>query len=398
MAFMAKDAIKTIDDYLPGETRNEAAKMVAKADRVLRAQGNQAGRQRMTSDAGLRGTYFPRGLILATGEEVPKGQSLQARMMILELAPHDVNLANLTIMQKLSSGGILAAMIFFFIQWLAPQIDRLKESLPVRKRELRQKAVEAEKAHTRTPDIIADLMIGLEIFSIFALEKGAITVAESKQLLEEGWQSLLEAAKRQEGQQKEQDPVERFRDLLISAFVAGRAHIANVDGLAPVSNPEAWGWKRFEGEMDTTGAPTTVYRSQGACIGWVDGPNVYLSPDAAHGAAQREASLQGAILISGKTLRKRLAERGLVASKGTETTTIRKTISGVRQKVLHLNASFFLGDSGLAQSSGIPVFQPQENPFSQETQGPNSNTPSPGVSMPTIGVDDSAFKTFFSKN
>ena len=398
MAFMAKDTIITVDDYLPGETRNEAAQMVAKADRLVRGQGNQAGRQRMTSDASLRGTYFPRGSILATGEEVPKGQSLQARMMILELEPHDVILANLTIMQKLSSEGILAAMIFFIIQWLAPQIDRLKESLPARKRELRQKAVEAEKAHTRTPDIIADLMIGLEMFSIFALEKGAITAAKSKQLLEEGWQSLLEAAKRQEGQQKEQDPVERFRDLLISAFVAGRAHIANVDGLAPVSNPEAWGWKRFEGEMDTTGVPTTVYRSQGFCIGWVDGPNVYLSPDAAHGAAQREASLQGAILITGKTLRKRLAERSLVASKGTETTTIRKTISGVRQKVLHLNASFFLGDSGVAQSLGVPMFQPKENPFSQETQVPNPNTPSPGVSMPTIGANESVFKTFFPKN
>lgn len=398
MAFMTKDAIITIDDYLNGETRNEAAQMVAKADRLVRGQGNQAGRQRMTSDAGLRGTYFPRGSILATGEEVPKGQSLQARMLILELEPHDVNLNVLTTMQKLSSEGILAAMIFFFIKWLAPQIDHLKESLPARKRELRQKAVEAEKAHTRTPDIIADLMIGLEMFTSFALEKGAILEAESNQFLKDGWLSLLEAAKSQEGQQKEQDPVERFRDMLNSALVAGRAHIANVDGLAPVSNPEAWGWKRFEGEMDTPGAPTTVYRSQGACIGWVDGPNVYLSPDAAHGAAQREAILQGTILITGKTLRKRLAERGLVASKGTETTTIRKTISGVRQKALHLNASFFQGDSGLAQSSGIPVFQPQENPFSQETQVLNPNIPSPGVSMPTIGADDSAFKMFFSKN
>ena len=47
------------------------------ADRLVRAQGNRSGRQRMRQDSTLRPAKPPRGLLLSTGEDVPRGHSLR---------------------------------------------------------------------------------------------------------------------------------------------------------------------------------------------------------------------------------------------------------------------------------------------------------------------------------
>jgi hypothetical protein len=76
MAYLAKDSILTIDDFSPTGTINEVKSMHSKADRILRGAGNRSGRQRMNPDGSLRPEYYPRGLVLYSGEDIPKGHSL----------------------------------------------------------------------------------------------------------------------------------------------------------------------------------------------------------------------------------------------------------------------------------------------------------------------------------
>src|SRR5256886_12823777 len=52
------------------------------------------------SDATLRPPRPPRGLILSTGEDVPRGQSLRARIFALEVSPGAVNPKRLTLRQR----------------------------------------------------------------------------------------------------------------------------------------------------------------------------------------------------------------------------------------------------------------------------------------------------------
>jgi hypothetical protein len=69
---------------------------------------------------------------------------------------------------------------------------------------------------------------------------------------------------------------------------------------------------------------------------------VYLEPEAAYAEAQRLAGEQGeGLAVSGRTLRKRLKERGLLASTDTnrEMLTIRRTLGGRRREVIHLLAA-----------------------------------------------------------
>jgi len=65
-AFLLKDTVFVIDDYAP--TPLDHREMELKASRLLRAQGNRAGRGRLRSDLTDRPAYYPRGIIISTGE------------------------------------------------------------------------------------------------------------------------------------------------------------------------------------------------------------------------------------------------------------------------------------------------------------------------------------------
>jgi hypothetical protein len=76
-AFTMKDASFVIDDFaLEGKSQNEQSRLFAKAERLLRAQGNHSGRDTMTVNRDIRSSKPPRGLIIATGEALPRGHSI----------------------------------------------------------------------------------------------------------------------------------------------------------------------------------------------------------------------------------------------------------------------------------------------------------------------------------
>jgi hypothetical protein len=182
-AFVLKDSVFVVDDFAPYGARSDIEKLHGKADRLLRAQGNRSGRERMRADTRFRATYYPRGLILSSGEDVPRGQSLRARMLVMEVSSGDVDLDVLTELQRAAAEGLLACAMSGYLQYLAPRMENLKEGLPARQRELRDSAVCAG-AHARTPDTVASLYLGWERFLGFAVEAGAITDTRADELRE----------------------------------------------------------------------------------------------------------------------------------------------------------------------------------------------------------------------
>ena len=186
--------------------------------------------------------------------------------------------------------------------------------------------------------ILGDLGYGWRTFIGFAEAIQAITASEGAKIWESAWAALGEAASRQAAHQRAADPVRRFIDLLAGAIVSGRAHVADLNGAAPL-DARAWGWDEFwKGEGD---AAEPVHRAKGNRIGWVDGENLYLEPEAVLAIVQELAGRQGESLpVGGRTLWKRLSERGLLASTDptSETLLIRKTVEGARRRVLHIHA------------------------------------------------------------
>src|SRR5919107_3855479 len=244
-AFQTKDQLMVLDDFAPTGSTYDVQRWHKKADRVLRAKGNASGRQRMRPDTTLRPEKPPRALILSTGEDVPRGQSLRARMMVLELSPGDLDWERLTGCQSAAGSGLYALAMSGYVRWLAIRYEELRESLKEEHAELRR-AAGASGQHRRTPGIVADLALGLRYFLLFAHESGAIDSETARELWARGWRALGEAASGQSQHQAAGEPTRRFRELLSAALVSGRAHVANPEGGEP-EVPEAWGWRGATG-------------------------------------------------------------------------------------------------------------------------------------------------------
>lgn len=333
-AFLAKDAVMVVDDFCPTGTTTDIARFHTGADRLLRAQGNRAGRQRMNPDGTLRPAYYPRGLIVATGEDIPRGQSLRGRLLILEFDSHTVDLSALSAMQDHAATGRLAESAGAFAQWLAPRMGELKKSLPAMRNQLRSEITAT--AHSRHPDTLAGLVLTAQLFAQFATEHGVVLSADWETNIT---QALLQAGADQQQAVASEEPAGRFVRLIHSALSAGLCHVRQKNGIDPSISEDmtAFGWQlRHFGGGDFAHDEQVP---QGPCIGWFDDGGLYLDPDAAYRTATRYASDQGqALPLTPRALFKALDNKGRLVTKNTGRTTVKCRIGdGATKNVLHLH-------------------------------------------------------------
>jgi hypothetical protein len=335
VASAAKDAVIVVDDFVLTGSVYDQQRTNREADRLLRAQGNNAGRGRMRADTTLRPTRSPRGMIVATGEELPRGQSLRARGLVTEIGKGEISSDCLTVAQQTAAAGIQAKIMSAYLKWLASRLDEVRRSMRADLITIRQREA-ANAHHARVPGIFADLLFGWKTFITFATEAGAFTKDEADRLLARVTTALRTAVSRQSVFQDSQEPARRFIELISSAIISGNAHVANMKGQAP-ANAELWGWRSVE-YRDSSG-----FDAKGTRIGWLDLDNLYLDPDAAYKAAQTMAGPGTAINIGPQTLWKRLDEQGFLVTKETDKNrghnTIRRSTDLGRRRVLHLRAS-----------------------------------------------------------
>jgi hypothetical protein len=327
LAFHAKDALFVIDDFAPQGGSTDVARYHAAADRVFRAAGNHAGRSRLDSTAKLREPKPPRSLILSTGEDVPRGQSVRARLLIMELSKNEIDASSLTKCQE--DAQFYVEAMGGFVQWLAGRYEESLAWFHQKITEYRARALR-NMAHARTPDIVANLQAGFELFLEFSVASGALDTAEGARLAARCWEALREAAAAQTKHQAATEPTARFLAVLRSALTSGRAHLAARNGSEPERAPLSCGWRR-----ETSGA----WVARGDCIGWVDDDHIYLDSTAAYRVAHMAGRDVGDVLaVSEPTLKKRLHDKGLLVSTDTtrETLTVRRSIGGSTRSVLHL--------------------------------------------------------------
>jgi hypothetical protein len=183
----------------------------------------------------------------------------------------------------------------------------------------------------------------------FAEDVGAVTAEEVAALIDRGWAALGQSALEQERQQLTSEPAGLFLSLLRSAIARGGADVASVDGAAPDS-PGTWGWRERRDDARSEWQPV------GDRVGWLDGDDVYLDGSAAYAAAQSVGRDTGeTLVITPYTLKRRLRERGLLASVDRQNSTkerleVRRTLQGSRRAVLHLLAGPLRGE-GVSQVS-----------------------------------------------
>jgi hypothetical protein len=337
LAHAAKDAVLVVDDFAPAGTSSDTARLHREADRLLRAQGNQAGRLRLKSDTSFNIARAPRGLIISTGEDIPSGSSLRARMWVLEVEKASatrkgsIDFSLLTETQRQARAGVYSGVTSAFTQWLAPRYDEIRATTLEEVATLRNEFAARLTGHKRHATTTAKLMRAWSIFLTFARDVNALSDYEKDRLIEQLKIVLPQVAARQETHQASQDPATRFVELIIAALNTGQAHISSMTDGEPLFESNSFGWHNGD--------------RQGKHVGWTNQTYVYLQPDAAFSLISELSNRSGsAITLSQTTLWKRLYERTLlVREEGRETLKSRVTVNGRRLSVVTFKAELFHG-------------------------------------------------------
>jgi hypothetical protein len=360
LAFSARHALLVVDDFCPAGGTGDVQRYHREADRLLRAQGNRSGRQRLRPDGSPRPTRAPRGLILSTGEDTPRGLSLRARLLVIEVGPADVRVDRLTACQRDAAAGRYAEALAGYVRWLAGRYDQALEELRAETLRLRAEVAAAlgGAAPGRTPTMVADLLAGFALYLRFARDAGAIDEAAAEALGRRCRAALVGLARDQTTHQAEADPVERYVSLLVAVLSSGRGHVAGPTGDRPDRPGRGYGW-RVDGSTDR-------WLPQGRRIGWVDGADLYLDPEASYAEVQRLAQEQGEPFpVNSATLHRRLRERQLLAQTdpSRKKILVRNTLEGCRRYVLQLIAGkvLSLDDGGPKGPEGPSDEHPREN-------------------------------------
>jgi hypothetical protein len=328
LAFDAKDALLVVDDFAPAG-RHGDSELNGIAERLFRSSGNQQGRSRLGGNGQLSVPKPPRALVLATGEDVPPGQSIRARLLVVEVGPGEVNRSQLTECQRAGHEGQLAESMGAFVSWIAGRYEERQERRQARALAIRSKGY-GSAIHARLPATLAELQSAWELFLEFAREVGAINQEEAEELEARRQRAFTQLCLLQAKHQNASDPALRFLALLQAALAYGRAHVADRRGRAP-KEATGWGWHRR-----TNGRG---WLPKGIRIGWVAGGDLFLDPAASYHVAQELAGAER--LVGEQTLRHRLHERGLLASvdAGRQMVQVRRIVEGGLRQVLHLNVS-----------------------------------------------------------
>ena len=323
LQFVLKDALFLIDDFVPKGSASDVDRQHKDADRILRGQGNNSGRARLSRDGNsVRDSNPPRGLTLSTGEDVPRGQSLQSRFWLVEFAPGDVDVKKLSACQNDACAGVYAETMSAFLQWLAPQYADVRKRSPKQIEKFRDMATRSGQ-HARTPEIVANLMLGLNYFLRFATEVSALSPDEAKDLLVRAWHALGKTAAAQTRGQAAEEPARRFVNLIAAALDRGDACLREA----------------------ATAAPSKEER--GRCIGWMqDDGSILLEPESAYAAVHQLSAQQGEPFpVRLKTIGKRLEERGFLTSHDKNRNTTQVTIGAARKRVWSLKRAVIFPQS-----------------------------------------------------
>ncbi|HCO95916.1 MAG TPA: hypothetical protein DIU00_18595 [Phycisphaerales bacterium] len=350
IAFLAKESPLTIDDYKTSGGPRGLQKLQAKGERMFRAAGNHSARQRLRPDSTLRDGKPPQALIISTGEDLPLGESIRARQQIVEVGPQDVDWPTLTRCQEYAQAGLYEIAVFAYVKWLAPNISDIQNNLDSEIHQLRIKAnISCQGVHRRTPTIIASQYLGLKYFCDFAVSHGAISLGQASEILDMGWETLIELGKKQIDIQRDTNPASRFIELLRSALSSGKGHLTNPDGTEPYDT-ELWGWRRRQ--VGYGQYANIEWFPGGDRIGWINNKEVLLDPSTSFRLA-RQLDPDHSLQVTQRTLLKMLAEQGMIIRDSTrEMNTVRRQIEGVQRNVILVSGSFWDDEEKMVNTYG----------------------------------------------
>ncbi|WP_019586893.1 hypothetical protein [Deinococcus apachensis] len=357
-AFRVKDALFVIDDFKPSGSAGDRARLEGAASRIIQGAADGAGRGTLTADRRTRAALYSRGLIATSAEELPRGHSNRARLVMVEvrrpLIDSPLKSRAFFEAEEKAGEGVYALALAAFVRGLASSFEAVRVGGPAHVRRVRELSPHFQGQHGRTGDAAAELAYGWEVFLSFAVRMGAVDEGEALALWDRVTAALSETAKGQGEHLTDADPVARALALLSGLLAQGRVYLEDLRG-GGQPDPEAaplCGWQRQRRTFTQGGEEEEVFSTKPGAF--MVGYHVHESgqdwglflPDGLYEALQRAAQGQAGAALpdAGKlwgNLRDRLQGTGLMkceaeAGGRVRYTAKRKAPDGVRRHFLTL--------------------------------------------------------------
>lgn len=126
VAFQRKDALTILDDYPPSRNKHSEYELERMAQDVIRNYGNRTARGRLSRELEARQRYYPRGMAILTGEQLPSLGSTLARATIVKVGKDDVDLARLSALQ--GNKKLLSYAMLSYVAWVAEHVPDIRTS------------------------------------------------------------------------------------------------------------------------------------------------------------------------------------------------------------------------------------------------------------------------------
>ena len=329
LCFILKDSLIVIDDFMPAASAKDFHGMSERAGRLIYQAGNRSGRGRLAPDLSARPNYYPRGLILSTGEMLLPGQrqSATARYLGIELDPKKTPIDKARLTTAQGETHLYAGAMAAYLEDLASRLDEAQEELRANFEAYRgafQGAI-----HARIPEIQAWLAVGFEMAMRFFVGQGTITESQRYEMEKRAWQVWEALGKAHAQRIQGETPTLKFLAILTELFLTRRifaesaASSALLEGAKPPRG-NLLGWK--DNQTDNA-----------YLVGYADETMVYLLPDQAYKAVNEVIRSQGDYLALGKNeMLAALAREELIEAGKDGKPTRFKWIQGGSKRVIYL--------------------------------------------------------------
>lgn len=208
VCFLLKDALCVVDDFFPGQSHQERSKMKEMAQRLARAYGDGAVRQRLHGGK-LQGSWAPRGLAISTGEERPEiGESGQARFLFIDVNRGDVNYEALLSLHQ-ERKAKLTSFMRLYLQWVAANWERIPDLFEETHRKA-GKLFFHEEYSGRVNESLAKLCGAMEVVLTFATESGFISQEEYESYGGNGYQAFSKVLEENVKSLVDEKPAQKF--------------------------------------------------------------------------------------------------------------------------------------------------------------------------------------------
>jgi hypothetical protein len=339
LSFILKDTLAVIDDFIPAASSKESHTQTEKAARLIYQAGNRSSRGRLASDLTARPNYYPRSLIISTGEMLLPGQrqSATARYLGIELDPkkHPIDMDQLTAAQ--GESHLYPAAMAAYLADLAPRLEDAQEELKNLWEGYRTAFQSA--THLRIPEIQAWLAVGFEMFLRFQTRMGAITEDQEYEMLKRAWKVFEALGEKHSRIIEGQRPTIKFLAVLRELFYQGQIY-AESDATAggPPQARAALGWQGTEPARNAE------------FVGWADEDTLYLMPETALRVVNEAIRRQGDFLALGRNdMLAALAREGFIEP-GKNKSTRLKWIQGTARRVIFMPLSKLGHEGGEVES------------------------------------------------